>query len=199
MASRSRGVDDAIAHESVEIREGEIALASWFRRGMPTNRFPRLEMVGHGGCVLDGLKLEFCTILCDAGEMSGSKLRYGARSIILLLDTLLDIYPFISFSNIQHQSFLQLVILVVLLYAFIFHRFGLDLLSRIDLSLFTGSVPTASFSRNAYNTLFITQSTSKIYPSVLYVPTARQYLRSLSLVSPFITSALSWTIVFSAS
>ena len=29
-----------------------------------------LEMVGLGGCVLDGLKLELCTILCNAGEMS---------------------------------------------------------------------------------------------------------------------------------
>ena len=76
------------------------------------------------------------------------------------LHTLPDIYPFISFSKstrlLQHQSFLQLVLLLVLLYPFKYHRFGLDNYPELTS---TGSFPTASFSRNAYNTLFTTQST----------------------------------------
>ena len=51
-----------------------------------------------GGSVLEGLKLELCTILCDAGEMSvRAAPNYGTE---LLLHTLPDIYPFISFSKI---------------------------------------------------------------------------------------------------
>ena len=100
---------------------------------------------------------------------------------------------------LQHQSFLQLVILLILLYAFNYHRSSLDNHHELTHCTSTGFLPIASFSCKAYNTLSITLSTIQSRSFRVTRTYRTKVLRSLFNITVSITSAPSFNIVSSAS
>ena len=121
---------------------------------------------------------------------------YGRELLLHTLPRYLSLYQFLKNTGLlQHQSFLQLVILRVLLYANKYRRSNLD--NHHELLLHSITSYRVFLVKRLQHAPYQHNPRSKGCLFVAYVLPAT-YLRSLSIVSVFITSAWSFNVVFPA-